>query len=736
LSGQLQKQRPEFGYWLLLFVIVTGFYWKLVFTQQYDWLAGPDMTQQVLPWHEEEARQFQHSQFPLWDPHSWGGQPMLGQAQPGAAYPLNWLFWLVPRQHGHIAKAAWQWYYVIIHYMAALFCFLLCRDLGLGRAASLIAALLFALAGYVGRTDWPQMLNGGIWAPLLIMFVLRAAHGIKPMASAALAGLCLGLSWLSGHHDAPIHLTLATGGLWLYFVFRNRSIDWRMVGLAALVLGLAFSIGALQILPAQENGRLSMRWAPGALHWNEPVAYAEHQNLALYAASLFGVVFPGLHRNVDPFIGIVGFTLMLLGITAAWTRPAVKLFAALGMAGLLFTLGHQSIFHGVIYSLVPIMEKSRTPSRALVIFNVAAAVLAAYGIDSFVAAAGKWARRFVVGVTVFGLVTLAVVFGVIATNKLSWPSDDRLILSAFIALLFAALLYGWRSGNLTTRTAQVLLTLLVIQELGNDAPYSFHDRATKDPFAESATGNRDIAEFLHAMPGVFRSDSATDLVVGNWGDYYDLDLFHSYLAGATENVLRFRHDTWQTQALLGIRYTLATKPERAGQTEVFAGQSGVKVYENPEAFPRAWSVHDVGVVKSIEEGHDLIQEHLSEMHAKAFMIANPPKLETCGGQEWVWFTERRPSRVSLRAQMECTGMVVLSDTYYPGWRALVDGKPAEIYEVNIAMRGVVVPKGGHKISFRFRPTSAVVGAALSLGGVLVVCALVFVGRRRALPAHT
>src|SRR5260370_26687044 len=70
---------------LILFLIITCFYWRLVFTYQYDWMWGPDLGEQILPWFEEEARQIQHSHFPLWDTHSWMGQPLLGQAQPGAA---------------------------------------------------------------------------------------------------------------------------------------------------------------------------------------------------------------------------------------------------------------------------------------------------------------------------------------------------------------------------------------------------------------------------------------------------------------------------------------------------------------------------------------------------------------------------------------------------------------------------------------------------------------------------
>jgi uncharacterized membrane protein YfhO len=63
-------------------------------------------------------------------------------------------------------------------------------------------------------------------------------------------------------------------------------------------------------------------------------------------------------------------------------------------------------------------------------------------------------------------------------------------------------------------------------------------------------------------------------------------------------------------------------------------------------------------------------------------------------------------------------MVVLSDTWYPGWEAWVDGKPARIYEVYGALRGVVVEKGDHRIEMRFRPRSVYLGLAMTLAGLL------------------
>src|SRR5271154_1289227 len=132
-----------------LLLISALFHWKLVLTNQYTWLESPDMANLVLPWFQFEAGEWQAGRFPLWDPNSWGGQPLFGQAQPGSAYPLNWLLFLVPLDNGWIRQDALHWYYVLIHCLAALTCYALCRDLGRSRVASIAAGCVFSLGGYV-----------------------------------------------------------------------------------------------------------------------------------------------------------------------------------------------------------------------------------------------------------------------------------------------------------------------------------------------------------------------------------------------------------------------------------------------------------------------------------------------------------------------------------------------------------------------------------------------------------
>jgi hypothetical protein len=190
--GAVIHSLTRFRMGAILFLLMAGFYWKLTLSSQFEWTRGPDLAEQVLPWYEVQAREWHAHRLPLWDPYLWTGQPLFGQAQPGAAYPLNWILFSLPLQDGHIASLALNWYYVFIHLMAAAFCYWLCRDLGRSRAASLAAGLIFSLSGFLGNTDWPQMMNGAVWVPLVFLFLLRAAGGNKVLGNAALSGMFLG----------------------------------------------------------------------------------------------------------------------------------------------------------------------------------------------------------------------------------------------------------------------------------------------------------------------------------------------------------------------------------------------------------------------------------------------------------------------------------------------------------------------------------------------------------------
>jgi hypothetical protein len=711
---------------LLMLAIVAGFYWKLTLTHQFDWIWGPDQATQVLPWFHVQARAWNHGTVALWDPYLWAGQPLLGQAQPGVAYPLNWILFALPLRHdGLIRGWALQWYFVAIRFMALAFCYLLCRDLGRSRAASLVAGCVFALGGYIGHTSWPQMVNGALWLPLVFLFLLRAGRGEQPLRNAVLSGMFLGIAWLSGHHQAPMFLMLAAAGAWLYFIFRDGRPDWSMARAAMLALVFVVSTGALQILPAYEYGHLAKRWvgAPEALSWNQPVPYAVQQTYDLKPTDLLGIVFPHVYTHSDPFVGAAALALALLGLAVGWresrARSAPRLLAAVGLGGLAYALGQHSVFQGFLYGLIPELDKARVLSAAIVVFQFAVAVLAAFGLDHlYFENSSYWPWRIAWAVFGFGLFSLVLFLTILFANKGNFSFGDNVLLTPFLALVFAAVAFAAMRGVVSQRQCAVLMLLLILFELGNDTGSVVASRGDTGSmkWLDQMHGNADVAEFLKRDAPFPRASVAGDALVENWGALHGVEMIGGSLASLTSNMQYV--ETWRlpTRLLWGAGYTISATPSAEGEL-VFTGVSGMRVYRHPGVFPRAWAIHELVQVPTLEAGRRMIQEQLPEFRRLAYMLSPPPLLESCAIPDDVALTARSTDRVVIHARMSCPGMVVLSDVFFPGWHAEVGGHSTPIYEVNEAMRGVVVPRGEHTITMRYRPASALAGGLLSFIGI-------------------
>lgn len=701
----------------LLLVIVVGFYWKLTLTKQYTWLDSPDLTYQVLPWYQFQAAEFHRGRLPLWDPNHWGGQSLIGQLQPGTAYPLNWLLFSLPLRDGRIRLGFLDAYFVLIHFLAALFTYWLCRDLKRTRAASLLAGVSYGLGGFMGSTTWPQIINGAVWAPLVFLFLLRAAGGRRPWSSAALSGGCAGMAFLAGHHVVPVLTLLAAGGVWLYFTVRSGKPDWKLVRLAAFSVLFTVLVGALQILPAYEYGWRAIRWvgAPDAVAWNQPVPYSVHSEFSLQASSLLGVLLPGDYRHEKAFIGLTAGSLALLALALGWRRRSVRLFAAVALGGLLFSLGRDVVFHGVLYSLVPMIEKAREPGRAIFLFHFGIAALIACGLDGL--RSGEiWLRRVAGGLAMLGSLLLILCFGIALANKFQVTFDDRVVLTGFVALLLAGLFFGVYRGHLSRSGMAVCLLGLLLIELGYGASPAMSEKARAGTLNKLKLAG-DVAAFLRQQPGHFRVEVDDQEIPYNFGDWQGLEDMGGYLASVPVNVWRMGALADRT-VLYGVAYTVTKKPPTSAQELVYGSPSGLKVYRNPRAFPRVWTVH-----QAVSIGADGSVDRSLDLRKTAFVTGPAPVLQTCPGDDEVRIVEYRSSHVAIEADMKCTGMLVLSDNEYPGWRATVDGRAAEILPAYLSMRGVVVPPGRHRIEMDYRPLSVYLGAAFTALGLIAAAVL-------------
>jgi uncharacterized membrane protein YfhO len=92
--------------------------------------------------------------------------------------------------------------------------------------------------------------------------------------------------------------------------------------------------------------------------------------------------------------------------------------------------------------------------------------------------------------------------------------------------------------------------------------------------------------------------------------------------------------------------------------------------------------------------------------------------------------EHAAGRVAIRTSADAAAWLVLTDAWFPGWRAWVDGREQPVARANYGFRAIWLPAGRHEVEFRYRPRSLTWGAALSLGAAVFAVGLVWRGRVR------
>ena len=723
---------------VLLGLLTVGFYWKLTLGRQFTHADSPDLAYMVLPWYQFQARAWHSGVFPLWDPYQWCGQPLLAQMQPGAAFPLNWPLFLAPLRDGRLNLDLFHWHYVLMHWLAAIFMYAYCRELERSRFASILAGSAFSFGGFLGSTTWPQVVNGALWMPLIFLLYHRAGRAktsISTTANAAGCGASIGMALLAGQHEAPMLAILTLTAVFL-FQLLSRSDRLRRIRLFATAGVFAALVAAFVLLPGWEYGSRSYRWvslaSPVRLH--EKLPYIAYQDFALKPVELLGLLAPIEEGTAHPFVGLVSFALALFGVAACWTKSAVKLHACVTLGGLAYTLGSHSPFQGVLYALIPFVDKARSPSKAALVFHFGLLLVAAHGADALflpIGAQKRLIRALLAGAAALGGASLLLKLG-------AAPAPSRIpptLLAAVVALVLAGLAYAASRGKLSRRSAGLGVILLLLLELNAATVTLLLPRSNpqKPNYLDQLAQHPGVVDFLKAQPRPFRFHKDDQEIAHNLGDWEGLEATEGYVATVNADVYDlFGLDWTRAPLLLNQIYWVGKRESRPEQIEVFSEPGGLKVFQNPDALPRVWMVRSVRQAADLAEARNLLGSSNFDPRRETFLVGpkvKPPAWEPCEGDARVEIVSQELHRVAARVETRCSGMLVFADPIFPGWKARVDGSPATLYAAYSALRGVVVSPGEHSVEFLYRPSSVYVGAALSAVG-LAGCLILAVAASR------
>ena len=427
----------------------------------------------------------------------------------------------------------------------------------------------------------------------------------------------------------------------------------------------------------------------------------------------------------DPFVGAVGLSLAIFGICVAVRSWQVRLFCALGLAGLFGAMAADNVVYGVLYSILPFIEKAREPVEALALFHFSLAALIAIGANAQLSSSplSPALIRLVVRLLLwFGAITIGCFYLRIFVNLPGSfvESDSRILVIALVGLLAATLYSAAQRGIVTKNQLFGVLLLLLVTEQGNEVGhFEFISKSDLQhaiylkPMAET----EDIGEFLRHRPSPKRIEWNEKDFRFCFGDWNRIDGIQGSGASLPMNLQLLEPWSDRVSHLFGVGYSVSRTSMRPGQREVFHNSAGYKVFENPEAFPRAWTVHQVQHAATEDDARKITARGDVDLRTTAVLTSSLPPLAVCQDDDRMQAIDERPMQTSVTVQMKCRGMLVVSDNWFPGWRATVDGNSTPILRVDSAIRGIPLEGGEHRVELAYRPWPIYTGLVLALVGL-------------------
>jgi len=147
------------------------------------------------------------------------------------------------------------------------------------------------------------------------------------------------------------------------------------------------------------------------------------------------------------------------------------------------------------------------------------------------------------------------------------------------------------------------------------------------------------------------------------------------------------------------------------------------VYRNNRASERGFVLYDVKKIEGYNEAISIMKEKPLVYKKTALVEGNFPNNMNIGktGQSKISFLAYRANYMKIDVETTENAVFILSDAYYPGWKAYLDNRQVEIYPAFCALRAVFLPKGRHELVFCYRPWT------FSLGAILTFLSIIFLG---------
>lgn len=697
-----------------------------------------------------------HFQPPLWNPYNGSGMPLLAAINPGYLDPFNIL---------HVTfnnYFAWTLIIVIETILIAVFTFLYSKSINLGNKASIFTAVVFTLSGaVVTRLVYSQFTLGIAVLPLSLYLLEKYREKFQKKYLFALT-LAIGILLLSTHFQYSFYILFFVCFYWIL-----RAKGKRLIPFLFIILGVGFA--SVQLVPAIELFQYA--------NLNSQSSSFIFSTALLPVKNLITFLIPNYYGNPSTYnywgVGDYIETAIYIGIIpsffaflAIFRIKEIKnsFILTFYFLILLFTLliSLDIPFIRWLYALnIPFLSVG-VPTRIFFVTTFSLAILSGFGYKYLIESPGT-RKQLLTPIFIFsffiGLLFIITILNLhsscpelMKNCRITSIRNSLIELGGFLATLCLIVIYLFL--NLSKKRngyGTAFFIILIVYLLGFYNSYKFLPFSPKETFfpannvinaIKQVTGNTrvlgigeanimpDFATYFH----FYDPQYVNPLYIKRYGElvgFANSGIFPPPLLRSDVDIktdatlsaaLEFQRD--RLMSILNINYLLYKKDKIPvdRKNDIVWENDKWYIVQRSKRLPRAYLVNKLEVLGKDEKELKTLFSPSFDPATTAVVEKNFLGLSQINGIESkgsATIKKYNENNVLIKTISLYNSFLVLSDNYYPGWKAFVDNKEVPVYRTNYTLRGVAVPSGTHLVYFVYDPLSFKVGVLLSsLSGLI------------------
>lgn len=726
---------------------------------------GLDLIRFFYPQRVFTNEEISAGRLPLWNPYIFSGNPHLANLQSAVFYPLNAIYLFLP------TLIAWSLIVLSQFVLSSIFMYKYLKLIGLSGTASCFGSFTFSFSGYLIVWSQENLVVGhtALWTPLLLYSVEKFIQE-KKFKFWLLLSITTAITFLAGHLQTFIYIYAL---IFSYAIWRNIQLIANLrrilanLAILSFAVIVAFLLSAIQFLPSLEIYLLSPRH--GTLtaeifqnfllqtnHFLRLLAPDIHGNIAVF--NYFG---KGAYHETTIYVGVIPLVASLSALFLAKRNPLIFFFFITTITSLFLTIENPFVTT-VLYANIPLIS-TFVPSRILVITTVSLAILSAFGMEYLSERKTQKIFSFISFIIMILLVTIGInLYRQTLNNTAQHFLNTKQYFSIKNLILPTLMLF--LSGSITlivknNKAITISLFLITIVSQG----YFFQKYL--------AIGNKELfypqnklLSFLQEKSvNYYRYQSLEIPIYSNFSILAKLyspegldPMFpkrYAELFAAAENQGQVSEQMSRIEvyastlpkeeslnahrlklfSLLGVKYftfhnrdyspELIKRKFPENTFKEIAEINNWKIFEYSGTLPRTFLVGNYQVASRSSEILNLLFAKETDLSKTVILEENLPLSITSSNYDSsaeAKIISYAPQSIKIETRCSAPKILFLSDSYYPGWKAFVDGIESKIYRANYAFRAVYIPAGTHTVNFVYSPASVKIGATISLATILIL----------------